>query len=204
MGWQESRISWRERVDRNADRLGTQLAPGSSAAGMVLWHCPRLTSGRHSGVLELAPTNSREESLVHLFPNMHSLATLIWNGPWQECSPRRPERDPVLLAASPSHQEAPQASYPHLSEGRQDENHSHGKLTKLTTWITALSNSVKLFESYRVGSAKMNGSWWRVLTKHGPLEKGMANHFCILALRTPWTVWKGKKIGHWKMNSPGQ
>ena len=23
-------------------------------------------------------------------------------------------------------------------------------------------------------------------------------------LRTPWTVWKGKKIGHWKMNSPGQ
>ena len=23
-----------------------------------------------------------------------------------------------------------------------------------------------------------------------PLEKGMANHFSILALRTPWTVWK--------------
>ena len=38
----------------------------------------------------------------------------------------------------------------------------------------------------------------------GPLEKGMANHFSTLALRTPWTVWKGKKIGHWKMNSPGQ
>ena len=32
---------------------------------------------------------------------------------------------------------------------------------------------------------KMDGSWWRVLTKHGPLEKGMANHFSILALRTP-------------------
>ena len=41
------------------------------------------------------------------------------------------------------------------------------------------------------------------LTKHGPLKKEMANHFSILALRTPWTVWKGKKIGHWKMNSPG-
>ena len=25
------------------------------------------------------------------------------------------------------------------------------------------------------------------------LEKGMANHFSIFALRTPWTVWKGKK-----------
>ena len=38
----------------------------------------------------------------------------------------------------------------------------------------------------------------------GPLEKGMANHFSILALRTPWTVWKGKMIGYWKRNSPGQ
>ena len=28
------------------------------------------------------------------------------------------------------------------------------------------------------------------------LEKGMANRFSILALRTPWTVWKGKKIQH--------
>ena len=32
---------------------------------------------------------------------------------------------------------------------------------------------------------KMDGSWWRVLTECGPLEKGMANHFSILALRTP-------------------
>ena len=44
-------------------------------------------------------------------------------------------------------------------------------------------------------------SQWRVLTKCGPLEKRMANHFCILALRTPWTLWKDKRIGHWKMNS---
>ena len=34
---------------------------------------------------------------------------------------------------------------------------------------------------------------WRVLTKLGPLEKGMANQFSILALRTPWTLWKGKR-----------
>ena len=32
----------------------------------------------------------------------------------------------------------------------------------------------------------------------------MANHFSILALRTPWTVLKGKMIGYWKRNSPGQ
>ena len=32
---------------------------------------------------------------------------------------------------------------------------------------------------------KMDVSWCRVLTKCGTLEKGMANHFSILALRTP-------------------
>ena len=31
----------------------------------------------------------------------------------------------------------------------------------------------------------MGGSWWRGLTEFGPLEKGMENHFIILALRTP-------------------
>ena len=29
----------------------------------------------------------------------------------------------------------------------------------------------------------MDGLWWRVLTKHGPVDKGMANHFSIL----PWS-----------------
>jgi len=32
---------------------------------------------------------------------------------------------------------------------------------------------------------KTEGSWWRVLVKHGSQEKEMANHFNILALRTP-------------------
>ena len=44
-----------------------------------------------------------------------------------------------------------------------------------------------------VGPPKMEGLCWRGLTECGPLEKGMANHFSILALRIPWTVWKGKK-----------
>ena len=54
-----------------------------------------------------------------------------------------------------------------------------------------------------VGQPKTGGSWWRGLTECGPLEKGMANHFSILALRTAWTVWKGKMIGYQKRNSPG-
>jgi len=34
----------------------------------------------------------------------------------------------------------------------------------------------------------MDESYWRVLTKCGSLEKGMANYFSILALRTPGAV----------------
>ena len=36
-----------------------------------------------------------------------------------------------------------------------------------------------------VGPPKTDGSWWRGLTECGPLEKGMANLFSSLALRTP-------------------
>ena len=42
-------------------------------------------------------------------------------------------------------------------------------------------------EPCRGGPPKMDRSWWRVLTKR-PLEKGMANHFSIHALRNPWAV----------------
>ena len=48
-----------------------------------------------------------------------------------------------------------------------------------------------------MGPPKTDGSWWRGLTECGPLEKGMANHFSILALRTQWIVWTGKMIGYW-------
>ena len=32
---------------------------------------------------------------------------------------------------------------------------------------------------------------------------GIGSSFSILALRSPWTVWEGKMIGHWKSNPPG-
>ena len=48
-------------------------------------------------------------------------------------------------------------------------------------------------EPCHAGPPETDGSWRRVLTQRGPLEKGMAGHFCILALRAPWTVWKGKR-----------
>ena len=62
---------------------------------------------------------------------------------------------------------------------------SHGPQPCLTQWN---------YEPCHVGPPKTDGSWWRVLTKCVPLEKGMANHFSSLALRTSWTVWKGKNI----------
>ena len=61
---------------------------------------------------------------------------------------------------------------------------THGPQPCLTQWNC---------EPCRVGPPKTDRSWWRVLTKYGPLEKGIANHFSILAVRTPLTVWKGKK-----------
>ena len=40
-------------------------------------------------------------------------------------------------------------------------------------------------EPCRAGPPKMDESEWRVLTKRGPLEEGMANSYSILAVRTP-------------------
>ena len=61
----------------------------------------------------------------------------------------------------------------------------------LFTCTTALSSSMKLWamlcRTTQDGRVMVESS-----DKCGPLEKGMANHFSILALRTPWTVWKGK------------
>ena len=75
----------------------------------------------------------------------------------------------------------------------------YGKLTKMITWITGLCNSVKLWAV--LCRAIQDRSWWRVLTEHGPLEEGMANHSSILVSRTTWIVQKGEKIWHWKVSS---
>ena len=58
--------------------------------------------------------------------------------------------------------------------------------------------------SFHIKQGYLQNTFKKILTECGPLEKGMANHFSILALRTPWTVWKGKMIRYWKRSSPGQ
>ena len=54
-------------------------------------------------------------------------------------------QDPVSPSVSLTHQEASTSLYPSPSEGRQDENHNHRKLTNLITGTTALSSSKKLW-----------------------------------------------------------
>ena len=93
-----------------------------------------------------------------------------------------------------------QASYPHPSEGRKDENHNHRKLTKMITWIIALCHSLKLWavlcraaQEGQVMVESSNKTWFT----------GEGNDIVRVhssALRTPWTVWKDEKIWHWKMN----
>ena len=85
-------------------------------------------------------------------------------------------------------------------------------ITDSMTWVWVNSGSwwwagrpgvLRFMGSQRVGlnwATELN----KILTECGPLEKGMANHLSILALRTPWTVWKGKMIGYRKRNSPGR
>ena len=50
----------------------------------------------------------------------------------------------------------------------------------------------------------MDGSWWRVLTKCGPLEKGIANHFSILALIRKEAKGKGEKQRYTHLNAEFQ
>ena len=68
-----------------------------------------------------------------------------------------------------------EAPYPSPSEGRQTENHSHRKLPCLTQCHC---------EPCCAGPPKMDGSQWKILTKRGPSEEGMANHSSTLATRT--------------------
>ena len=58
------------------------------------------------------------------------------------------------------------------------------KLINLTTWTTALSNSAN-YEPCCVAPPETDGSWWRGMTKRGPLENGMVNHFSNSCLENP-------------------
>ena len=91
-----------------------------------------------------------------------------------------------------------------LQEGIREQTHWNHIQTSQSnhTRTTALSNSMKL--SHAHGATKDRRVMVERSDRMWPTGEGNVNHFSILALRTPWTVWKGKMIGYWKRNSPGQ
>ena len=44
------------------------------------------------------------------------------------------------------------------------------------------------YKPCHAGPPKTDKLWWKVLTKHDPLEEGTANHSSIFALRTPMAI----------------
>ena len=68
--------------------------------------------------------------------------------------------------------------------GQTHRNHTHRNLVNLIT-LGPQPCLTQCNQAMPVGQPKTGGSWWRGLTECGPLEKGMASHFSILALRTP-------------------
>ena len=75
-------------------------------------------------------------------------------------------------------------------------NWSYGSQPCLTQWNR---------EPWPLGPPKTDWSWWSALTKHGPLEKRMANYFSIHTLRTPEQYEKNHrvaiKVGSWEEQS---
>ena len=80
-----------------------------------------------------------------------------------------------------------------------NENHNHRKLIKPITWTTALSNSMELWTML---CRAIEDGWVMVECSDKTWSTGeeMANHFSILALRTPWTVWKIPQINSYIYN----
>ena len=95
----------------------------------------------------------------------------------------------------------PEASHPYPSGVRGENPQSH-KTNETDHMTTALYNSRNWAMPHR---ATQDG---RVMVENSDkmwsTGEEMANNFSILASRIPWTAWKGKKIWHGKMNSPGQ
>ena len=84
--------------------------------------------------------------------------------------------------------------------GQIDRSHNHWQLANLITWTTALSNSVKLSHALW-GCPRWTGHGGEVWQNVVHWRREWQTTSVVWAV---WTVWKGKKIRHWKMNSPGR
>ena len=111
------------------------------------------------------------------------------------------EQDPVSLSVSLSHQEASigllsstkeQTDWkPHSQKTKQSDDMDH-------SLVLDQGNSAMLCRATQDGWIMVESS-----DKTWSTGEGNGKPLQILAVRTIWTVWIGKKIGHWKMKSPG-
>ena len=100
------------------------------------------------------------------------MAALCWSSR-EEIPHAQDKRNPSKMVGVAREQQRADTLKPY-SQKTSQSNH---------TRITALSNSMKLSHAHR---ATQDGQVTvESLTECGLLEKGMANHFSILALRTP-------------------
>ena len=90
------------------------------------------------------------------------------------------EQNPDSPTDGGSHQEAPTSLLSFSIRG-QAEWKQLQKTNQTDHRTTASSNSVKL-RAMPCGATETDWSRWRGLAKRGPLEKGMADNFSVLAL----------------------
>ena len=125
---------------------------------------------------------------------------------WLKSCPAWPhpsEQDPVSLSVSLSHQEASISLLSFSIRGQTDWKPQSQKTNHLITWTTALSNSMKpwTMPCRAIQDDRFMGEISDKICSTGERNDKPLQHSC---LENTMTVWKGKKIGHWKMNSPGR
>ena len=132
--------------------------------------------GQHYPYHSLASdqTTGREHSLTH---QQKFGLKIYWAWPFP------PEQEPVLPTASPSHKEASTSLLSSSIRG-QTEWKPESQKTNQTDYLDHKMSQWN-YEPHYAGPPKTDGSWWRVLTKCGPLEKEVANYLSILASRSP-------------------
>jgi len=72
----------------------------------------------------------------------------------------------------------PPEQKPQSQKANQNDHMGHS----LVQFNEAMSHAM---QSHQKQTRHGDQSWWSILTKHGPLEKGMENHSSILDSRTP-------------------
>ena len=132
---------------------------------------------------------------------------------WRRGDMPRPRYGAMAVLCWSSHEEIPHAQGKRnpsktvgVARGHQRANTLKPYLQKTSqsnhTRTIALSNSMKL--SHARGATQDGRVMVERSDRMWSTGEGNGKPLQYSCFRTPWTVWKGKMIGYWKRNSPGQ